>query len=487
MTMLPLSDSTLLHDEVLIDGVWVSAQAKYGINDPATSAHLAYLPNMGREEALRAVEAASRAFPAWAAKTGLERAQILRRWFELVLQHATDLAQLMTAEQGRPSAEAIGEVQYAASFIEWFAEEAKRVNGDVVASTWADKRTLVLKQAIGVCAAITPWNFPLAMVTRKLAPALAAGCTVVLKPAPQTPLCALALIDLAQRAGIPAGVMNVVTADAINSVEIGAVWCASPLVRHLSFTGSTAVGKALMRQSAATVKKLSLELGGLAPFIVFDDADLDAAVVGAMQSKFRNAGQTCVCANRFYVHEHVYSQFLEKFVMQVRELKVGNGRLPGIDMGPLINHAAVQKVQAHINDALARGARLIVGGKVHSAGENFFEPTVLADVPNDALIMREETFGPVAAVARFQDEAEVLRLANDTEFGLAAYFYSQSHARVWRVSEALQAGIVGVNTGLVSNETMPFGGVKQSGLGREGSRYGLDEYLEMKYVCMGGM
>ncbi len=411
----------------------------------------------------------------------------MRKWFELMLAHADDLAALMTAEQGKPLAEAKGEVIYGASFIEWFAEEAKRVSGDVPASTWRDKRMVVLKQPIGVCASITPWNFPIAMITRKVAPALAAGCTIVIKPAEQTPLSALALAELAQRAGIPAGVLNVVTADAERSIEVGQVLCSSPIVRHLSFTGSTPVGRILMQQCAPTVKKLGLELGGHAPFIVFDDADLDAAVEGALASKYRNAGQTCVCTNRFYVHESVYDAFVAKLAAGAAQIKVGNGFEAGVVQGPLIDEQAVAKVEEHVADALAKGAKVESGGKKHALGGRFYEPTVLSNVSTDMQIMREETFGPVAAVIKFKTEAEAVAAANDTEFGLASYFYSRDIGRVWRVAEQLDYGMVGINTGIISNEVAPFGGVKQSGLGREGSTYGMDEYLEIKYLCMGGI
>ena len=393
----------------------------------------------------------------------------------------------MTAEQGKPLAEARGEVIYGASFIEWFAEEAKRVSGDILGSTWSDKRTLVMKQAIGVCAAITPWNFPLAMITRKVAPAIAAGCTIVIKPAEQTPLSALALAELAQRAGFPAGVINVITGDAKQSIAMGEVLCDSSVVRHLSFTGSTPVGRILMQQCAPTIKKLSLELGGHAPFIVFEDADIDAAVQGAVQSKFRNAGQTCVCTNRFYVHDVVYDEFVQKFAIAVQKIIVGNGADKSVRQGPLIDMQAVEKVQSHVADAIQKGAQLVTGGKTHEAGALFYQPTILSEVKPTMLIMQEETFGPVAAIVRFSSEEEVIAAANDTDFGLASYFYSRDIARVWRVAEKLEYGMVGVNTGLISNEVSPFGGVKQSGLGREGSRYGMDEYLEMKYVCLGGM
>jgi len=409
----------------------------------------------------------------------------MRKWFDLMLLHADDLAALMTAEQGKPVAEARGEIMYAASFLEWFAEEAKRVNGDVLASTWTDKRLLVLKQPIGVCAAITPWNFPTAMITRKIAPAVAAGCTIVIKPAEQTPLSALALAELAHRAGLPPGVINIVTADAANSIEVGKVLCASPIVRHLSFTGSTPVGRILMQQSAPTVKKLGLELGGHAPFIVFDDADLEAAVEGALASKYRNAGQTCVCTNRFYAHESIYDAFVARLTAGSAKMKVGNGFEHGVLQGPLIDQQAVAKVEQHVSDALAKGAKLETGGRKHALGGNFYEPTVLSNVHSGMLIMREETFGPVAPVVKFKTEEEAIAAANDTEFGLASYFYSRDIGRVWRVAEKLEYGMVGINTGMISNEVAPFGGVKQSGLGREGSKYGIEEYLEIKYLSMG--
>lgn len=461
------------------------ALTTFEVLNPATGEVLERVQNMGAIETELAIDKANKAFPAWRAKTGKERAIILRKWFELMLANSDYLAELMCKEQGKPLHEAKGEVIYAASFLEWFAEEAKRVTGAIPSTTWGDKRMMVLKQPIGVCASITPWNFPLAMITRKVAPAIAAGCTIVIKPAEQTPLSALALAKLAEEAGIPDGVVNIITADSANSIEVGRVICDSPIVRHLSFTGSTPVGKILMRQSASTVKKLGLELGGHAPFIVFEDADLDAAVQGAIQSKYRNAGQTCVCTNRFYVHDSLYDRFVEKLGQASSELIVGNGLLEGVHQGPLIDDDAVKKVEAHIADALEHGAKLIVGGKRHKLGGLFFEPTVLADVKADMLIMREETFGPVAAITRFKTEEEVIAAANNSEFGLASYFYSRDIGRIWRVAEALEYGMVGVNSGIISNEVAPFGGVKQSGLGREGSSWGMDEYLEMKYVCIG--
>jgi succinate-semialdehyde dehydrogenase/glutarate-semialdehyde dehydrogenase len=478
-----LNDPALFKTRAYIDGEWSGGAATFAVLDPADNAEIARLPDFGADEAQRAIAAAHTALPAWRAKTGKERAAVLRRWFDLVIEHADDLAAIMTAEQGKPLPEARGEVLYGASFLEWFAEEAKRVNGDVLASPASDRKLVVLKQPIGVCASITPWNFPIAMITRKVAPAIAAGCTIVVKPAEQTPLSALALAELAQRAGVPKGVFNVITADSENSIAIGRALCESDVVRHLSFTGSTPVGRILMQQCAPTVKKIALELGGHAPFIVFEDADLDAAVEGAIISKYRNAGQTCVCTNRFYVHDKVYDAFVEKLAAASRKIKVGNGFDDGVNQGPLIDDAAVAKVSQHIDDATAKGAKLVAGGKV-SAGR-FFEPTVLADVTREMLIAREETFGPVAAVFRFSDEAEVIGLANDTEFGLASYFYSRDIGRIWRVAEALEYGMVGINTGLISNEVAPFGGVKQSGLGREGSKYGIDEYVELKYLCIG--
>jgi succinate-semialdehyde dehydrogenase/glutarate-semialdehyde dehydrogenase len=479
-----LKDPRLFRTRDYIGGEWTASTGTqdFAVLDPADNSEIARVPNLGADDAQRAIAAAHAALPAWRAKTGKERAAILRRWYDLIVANADDLAAIMTAEQGKPLAEARGEVVYGSSFIEWFAEEAKRVNGDVVASPMAGKKLVVLKQAIGVCASITPWNFPIAMITRKVAPAIAAGCTIVVKPAEQTPLSALALAELAQRAGIPKGVFNVITADSANSIAVGKVLCESDIVRHLSFTGSTPVGRILMQQCAPTVKKVALELGGHAPFIVFDDADLDAAVEGAVVSKYRNAGQTCVCTNRFYVHESVYDRFVEKLAAATRGIKVGNGFDDGVNQGPLIDDDATAKVTQHISDATAKGAKLVAGGKVIAG--RFVEPTVLSEVTRDMLIAREETFGPVAAVFRFRDEAEVIRLANDTEFGLASYFYSRDIGRVWRVAEALDYGMVGINTGIISTEVAPFGGVKQSGLGREGSKYGIDEYVELKYLCM---
>ncbi|MBU6439993.1 MAG: NAD-dependent succinate-semialdehyde dehydrogenase [Betaproteobacteria bacterium] len=466
----------------------MDAAERVAVHDPATGALLAEVPRQGAADAERAIEAAAAAWDGWRRQTARQRATVLRRWFDLLLQHADDLALIMTAEQGKPLAEAKGEIAYGASFVEWFAEEAKRVYGETIPSPDPSKRLVVLRQPIGVCAAITPWNFPLAMITRKVAPALAAGCPVVIKPAEQTPLTALAAAELAQRAGMPPGVLNMLTSDAAGSVQIGKVLCASDVVRHLSFTGSTEVGRILMAQSAPTVKKLSLELGGNAPFIVFDDADVEAAVEGAMQSKYRNAGQTCVCANRLYVQRGVYEEFVGRLARRVAELKVGPGTSAGVQIGPLIDQQGLDKVRRHVDDALARGARLLTGGKVlEQGGGRYFEPTVLADADASMLCAREETFGPVAPVFAFDTEEQAIAAANATEFGLAAYFFSRDVARVTRVGEALEYGIVGVNTGLISNEVAPFGGVKQSGLGREGSHHGIDEYLELKYLCVGGI
>ncbi len=472
-----------------IDGNWVSAQSghEFPVTNPATGETVAMVANMGRADALAAVAAADAALPAWRAMTSRERSQRLKTWNALILEHADALALLMTTEQGKPLAEAKGEVLYGASFVEWFAEEARRVYGDVIPSPVPGRKLLVMKEPIGVAAAITPWNFPLAMITRKCAPALAAGCTVVVKPAEATPMTALALADLAMKAGIPAGVFNVVVGDAQAAPEIGRVLCEDPRVRKLSFTGSTEVGRILLRQSADTIKKLSLELGGNAPFIVFDDADIDAAVDGAMASKYRNAGQTCVCANRLYVQSAVYDEFAQKLAAKVAQLRVGPGTQSGVQVGPLIEAAALEKVESHVANAVSGGARVLVGGAPHSLGGLFYQPTVLADVTSDMLVSREETFGPVAPLFRFETEEEVVALANNTEFGLAAYFYSRDVGRIFRVAEALEAGMVSVNTGNFSNEVAPFGGVKQSGLGREGSKYGIDEYLEIKYVTIAGL
>ncbi|BEU25644.1 NADP-dependent succinate-semialdehyde dehydrogenase [Paraburkholderia sp. 22B1P] len=481
-----LRDPQLVRHRCLVDGEWLDADsgATIDVIDPATGQSIGTVPRMGAAETRRAIDAAEEALPSWRAKTGKERAALLRRWFELMLENQQDLATIMTLEQGKPLAESRGEIAYAASFLEWFAEEAKRVYGDTIPGHAPDKRIVVIKQPIGVCAAITPWNFPAAMLTRKIGPALAAGCTIVLKPASQTPFSALALCVLAERAGIPRGVVSCVTGSAR---EIGAELTGNPTVRKLSFTGSTEVGRELLAQCAVTVKKASMELGGNAPFIVFDDADLDAAVQGAIASKYRNAGQTCVCANRLLVQDGVYDAFLEKLAIAVRQLKVGNGLENGTTIGPLIDENAVAKVEEHVADAVEKGARIIVGGKRHAIGAQFYEPTVLADTTRAMRIFDEETFGPVAPVFRFQTEAEAIQLANDTEFGLASYFYGRDIGRVWRVAEALEYGIVGINEGLISTEVAPFGGVKESGLGREGSKYGIDDYLELKYLCMGGI
>jgi len=480
-----LKDASLLKTAAYIDGAWVETPAQFAVDDPATGQVLAQVAKLNAAHAEQAIAAANAAWPAWRDLTAKDRAKVLMRWHALTLQHADDLARLMTAEQGKPLLEARGEVGYAASFIEWFAEESRRVYGETIPTHDKTKRLMVLKQPIGVCAAITPWNFPLAMITRKVAPALAAGCPVVVKPAEATPLSALALAELASRAGLPAGVLNVLTSDAAGSIDIGRVLCESPLVRHLSFTGSTEVGRILMRQCAPTIKKLSLELGGNAPFIVFDDADVDAAVEGAVQAKYRNAGQTCVCANRFYVQKGVYDAFVAKLAARVHELKLGNGFDSGVQIAALIDDQAVAKVAEHVADARAKGGRILVGGALRSS--RLFEPTVIADASADMLCAREETFGPVAPVFHFNTEAEAIALANDTEFGLASYFYSRDMGRIFRVSEALEYGMVGVNTGLISTAEVPFGGVKQSGLGREGSRHGIEDYLEMKYVCLAGV
>ena len=487
-----LQDPTLLKTQALIDGQWVDAAGRFDVTDPATGVLLAQVSNLGAAETQAAIAAANRAWPAWARLPAKARSAILMKWFHLINQHADDLARIMTAEQGKPLAEAKGEVGYGASFIEWFAEEGRRVYGETVPSTDPSKRFLVLKQPVGVCAAITPWNFPIAMITRKVAPALAAGCPVVIKPAEATPLSALAVAELAQRAGMPPGVLNVITADGERSIEVGQELCASDVVRHLSFTGSTEVGRILMKQCAQTVKKLSLELGGNAPFIVFDDADLDAAVEGALISKYRNAGQTCVCANRLYAQAGVYERFVEKLTAKVAEMKVGNGFEPGVAQGPLIDQQALAKVEELLGDALAKGAKVRTGGRravvaADLASGAFFEPTVLSDVDASMRVAREEIFGPVAPVFKFDTEADAIRLANDTEFGLASYFYSRDVGRIWRVSEALEYGMVGVNTGLISTCEVPFGGVKQSGLGREGARQGIEDYVEAKYVCLGGL
>ena len=478
-----LKDPTLLKTDGLINGEWVQGASRFDVLDPATGLKLADVANLGPADAERAIAAANAAWAGWKNKTAKERSIILRKWYDLLMANQDDLGRLMTAEQGKPLPEAKGEVAYGASFVEWFAEEAKRVNGETLPQFDNNRRLMVLKQPIGVCAAITPWNFPLAMITRKVAPALAAGCPVVIKPAELTPLTALAAAELAIRAGIPAGVLNIVTADDQNSIAVGKVLCASDVVRHISFTGSTEVGRILMAQCAPTVKKMSLELGGNAPFIVFDDADIDSAVEGAFASKYRNAGQTCVCSNRLYVQEGVYEQFVEKFAAKVKTAKVGNGFEDGVNQGPLIEEAALQKVERHVADAQAKGGRVLVGGK--RLDGQFFEPTVVADATADMLCAREETFGPFAPVFKFKTEQEAIDAANNTEFGLASYFYSRDIGRITRVSEALEYGMVGVNVGILATEHVPFGGVKQSGLGREGSHYGMDDYVEIKYVCIG--
>jgi len=478
-----LNDPSLLKTDALIDGQWVEGPARFDVSDPATGYRLADVANLGVAEAEAAIAAADKAWPAWRAHTGKQRHALLLRWFDLLIENQEDLGRIMTAEQGKPFAEAKSEVAYAASFVEWFAEEAKRVNGETLPQFDNNRRLMVLKQPIGVCAAITPWNFPLAMITRKVAPALAAGCTVIIKPAELTPLTALAAAELAMRAGLPAGVLNLLTADSDNSIAIGKALCASDVVRHISFTGSTEVGRILMAQSAPTVKKISLELGGNAPFIVFDDADIDSAVEGAIASKYRNAGQTCVCPNRLYVQDGVYDAFVEKFAVAVKALKVGNGFEVGVVQGPLIEQAAVAKVQKHLDDALAKGGRLVAGGQTMQG--QFFQPTVVADARADMLCAREETFGPFAPVFRFTHEHEAIDAANNTEFGLASYFYSRDVGRIFRVAEALEYGMVGINAGVIATEHVPFGGVKQSGLGREGSHHGIDDYLELKYLCLG--
>jgi len=481
-----LKDSKLFRQQCYVDGKWVDADngTTIDVTNPADDSKLGTVPKMGAEETRRAIEAAEKAWPAWRAKTAKERGAIVRKWGELMLENADDLGELMTAEQGKPLTEAKGEIAYAASFLEWFAEEARRIYGDTIPQHQPDKRIVVIKQPVGVCAAITPWNFPSAMITRKAGPALAAGCPMVVKPASATPYSALALCELAERAGVPAGIFSVVTGSA---GAIGSEMTSSPVVRKVTFTGSTEIGKKLMEQSASTVKKVSMELGGNAPFIVFDDANLDDAVEGAMVSKFRNAGQTCVCANRILVQEGIYDAFAEKLAAAVDRLKVGNGMEAGITTGPLIDMAAVEKVEEHINDATGKGARVMAGGGRHALGGTYFQPTILADVTTEMAVTREETFGPVAPLFRFKTEDEVVRMANDTEFGLAAYFYSRDIGRCWRVSEALEYGMVGVNTGLVSTVEAPFGGVKESGVGREGSKYGIEEFLEVKYLCMAGI
>jgi succinate-semialdehyde dehydrogenase/glutarate-semialdehyde dehydrogenase len=484
--MLNLKDPSLLRQQSYIDGEWCDADdgATITVTNPATGETVGTAPRMGAAETRRAIDAANAAWPAWRNTLAKDRAKILRKWNDLMLENADDLALIMTAEQGKPLPEARGEVTYAASFLEWFGEEAKRIEGDTLQSPWPDRRLVVTREPIGVCAAITPWNFPAAMITRKVGPALAAGCPIIVKPAELTPFSAFAMAVLAERAGVPKGVLSVITGD---SKAIGLEMTSNPVVRKLSFTGSTQVGRILMQQSAPTIKKLSLELGGNAPFIVFDDADVDAAVEGAIASKYRNAGQTCVCANRLYVQDGIYDQFADKLAAAVARLKVGNGQDSGVTQGPLIEEKAVVKVEQHIADALAKGARLLTGGKRHELGHSFFQPTVLVDVDASMQVATEETFGPLAPLFRFRTEDEVIAMANATEFGLAAYFYSRDIGRAWRVAEALESGMVGVNTGLISNEIAPFGGVKQSGLGREGSKYGMDDYLVIKYICMGGI
>ena len=481
-----LTDTKLFRQQAYIDGAWASADSgkTLAVTDPATGEQLGTIPNMGTDETRRAIEAANTALPGWRAKTARERANILRKWFDLMMANQEDLARLMTAEQGKPLAESRGEIAYAASFIEWFAEEGKRVYGDTIPSQGADKRIIVLKEPIGVCAAITPWNFPAAMITRKAGPALAAGCTMVLKPATATPYSALALAELAERAGVPKGVFSVVTGSA---TAIGGELTSNDIVRKVTFTGSTEIGIVLMKQAAESVKKCSMELGGNAPFIVFDDADLDAAVKGAIASKYRNAGQTCVCANRILVQDKVYDAFAGKLADAVAALKVGNGFDQGTVIGPLIDGKAVEKVEQHIADAVAKGAKVTLGGKRHALGGSFFEPTIITGVTTDMAVAREETFGPLAPLFRFKTDAEALKLANDTEFGLAAYFYSRDIGRIFRIAEGLEYGIVGINEGIISTEVAPFGGVKQSGLGREGSKYGIEDYLEVKYLCLGGI
>ena len=484
--MLNLKDPGLLRQQCYVNGQWLDADngETLPVTNPATGEVIARVPRMGAAETRRALEAANAAWPAWKKKTAKERAGILRKWFDLMMAAQDDLAAILTAEQGKPLAEARGEIAYGASYIEWYAEEARRIYGDTIPTHQNDKRVLVIKEPIGVCAAVTPWNFPNAMITRKAAPALAAGCPIVVKPASQTPLSALAIAELAHRAGVPAGVFSVITGSA---AAIGGDMTASDLVRKFSFTGSTEIGRELIAQCAGTVKKVSMELGGNAPFIVFDDADLDAAVEGAMISKYRNAGQTCVCANRLYVQAGVYDAFAEKFAAAVAGLKIGDGASAGITQGPLIDEKAVEKVEEHIADAVAKGGKVIAGGKRHALGHSFFEPTIVTGVTQDMKVAREETFGPLAPLFRFDTEADVIRMANDTEFGLASYFYSRDIGRIFRVGEALEYGMVGINTGVISNEAAPFGGIKQSGLGREGSKYGIEDYVEIKYLLLAGL
>ena len=478
-----LADSALLKTAAYVNGAWLTGEGTFDVHDPATGKTIASVANLTQQAAGVAIDAANKAWPLWRDKTAKERAAILMEWYRLQMLHADDLARIMTAEQGKPLAEAKGEVAYGASFVEWFAEEGRRIYGETIPSTDQNRRLLVLKQPIGVCAAITPWNFPIAMITRKVAPALAAGCTVVIKPAEQTPLSALALAELAHRAGMPPGVLNVLTADSQRSIEIGKLLCSSDTVRHLSFTGSTEVGRILAAQCAPTIKKISLELGGNAPFIVFDDADIDSAVEGAMISKYRNAGQTCVCANRFYVQESVYEKFVEKFSAKAKAIRVGNGFEAGVQQGPMIDEQALEKIELHVSDALSKGAKLVTGGQ--RVGERAYQPTVLSHVTGEMRCAREETFGPVAPVFSFKTEEEAIALANNTEFGLASYFYSRDIGRIFRVAEALEYGMVGINTGLISTAEAPFGGVKQSGLGREGSHHGIEDYVEIKYLCLG--
>jgi len=478
-----LADPALLKTAAYVNGAWLTGEGTFDVHDPATGKTIASVANLTQQAAGVAIDAANKAWPLWRDKTAKERAAILMEWYRLQMLHADDLARIMTAEQGKPLAEAKGEVAYGASFVEWFAEEGRRIYGETIPSTDQNRRLLVLKQAIGVCAAITPWNFPIAMITRKVAPALAAGCTVVIKPAEQTPLSALALAELAHRAGMPPGVLNVLTADSQRSIDIGKLLCSSDTVRHLSFTGSTEVGRILAAQCAPTIKKISLELGGNAPFIVFDDADIDSAVEGAMISKYRNAGQTCVCANRFYVQESVYEKFVEKFAAKAKAIRVGNGFEPGVQQGPMIDEQALEKIELHVSDALSKGAKLVTGGQ--REGERAYQPTVLSHVTGEMRCAREETFGPVAPVFSFKTEEEAIALANNTEFGLASYFYSRDIGRIFRVGEALEYGMVGINTGLISTAEAPFGGIKQSGLGREGSHHGIEDYVEIKYLCLG--
>ena len=481
-----LKDARLFRQQCYVDGQWVDADSKdtFKVNNPADNSTIGTMPKFGRNETRRAIEAANKAYPAWRAKTAKERAAILRKWYDLMVANADDLAAIMTTEQGKPLTEAKGEIVYSAAFIEWFGEEAKRIYGDTIPQNVKGRRIVVTKEPIGVVAAITPWNFPSAMITRKAGPALAAGCTVVCRPASQTPYSAVALAELAERAGVPKGVFNVVTGSA---GEMGAELTSNPIIRKLSFTGSTEIGKLLMEQCAGTVKKVSMELGGNAPFIVFDDADLDAAVQGAIASKYRNTGQTCVCANRLLVQEGVYEAFSKKLIEAVGKLKVGNGFESGVTQGPLIDLKAVEKVEEHIADAVKKGAKVVAGGKRHTLGGSFFEPTVITNVTTEMMVAREETFGPLAPLFKFKTEEEAIKMANDTEFGLAAYFYSRDVGRVWRVAEGLEYGIVGINEGIISTEVAPFGGVKESGVGREGSYYGIEDYLEVKYLCMGGI